>query len=68
MYYCVSCGQEISLTKCQYEKIKTENINIKCDCGYLDIMVGADEIDGEYHVYSYDRKKDLKLKEYTKEV
>ena len=60
MYRCPECKQQIELT-IQQESVVADDkeVNIKCRCGFLNIMVGADydsELGG-YQMYSYEANK-----------
>lgn len=65
MYKCQVCKQQIQLTEEQNNAIiEGEEINVKCNCGFFNIMVGAEYVEngcynnGEpyYEIYSYDVK------------
>lgn len=58
MYQCKNCQGVYLLTdaNCDFMRIGNE-INVKCSCGYLDIMVGMEHVPEEnvYYTYSYRR-------------
>lgn len=58
MYFCRQCKEERELTTAEFDRIHNgEEVNVRCECGYLDIMVGAehDPKENAYHFYSIKR-------------
>ena len=58
MYKCRSCHEEYRLTDANLEKMREgKEVNVRCRCGYLDIMVGLEDVPEENASYTYSYRR-----------